>query len=101
VLFLAIAGLLTLATLPLTIVQLTVLFAIPRPARLDYLVYLWALVPSIWLRPDPAWFLRPATWRAWARDGLAAFRRPATIVTGVRGAFGLSPSSALPGDART
>jgi hypothetical protein len=101
VLFLAIAGLLTLATLPLTIVQLTVLFAIPRPARLDYLVYLWALVPSIWLRPDPVWFLRPATWRAWARDGLAALRRPATIVAGVRGAFGLSPSSAPPGDART
>ena len=100
VLFLAIAGLLTLATLPLTIVQLTVLFAIPRPARLDYLVYLWALVPSIWLRPDPAWFLRPATWRAWARYGLAVVRRPATIVARVRGAFGLSPSPAAPADTR-
>jgi hypothetical protein len=66
VIFLAIAGLLTLATLPLTLVQLSVLFALPRPARLDYLVYLWALVPSVWLRPDPAWFLRPATWRTWA-----------------------------------
>ncbi len=100
VLFLAIAGLLTLATLPLTVVQLSVLFAIPRPARLDYLVYLWALVPTIWLRQDPVWFLRPATWRAWARDGLALIRRPETVVERVRDAFGLSPSAAPPADRR-
>jgi hypothetical protein len=66
VLFLAIAGLLTLATLPLTLVQLSVVFALPRPARLDYLVFLWALVPTLWVRPDPAWFLRLSTWQAWA-----------------------------------
>lgn len=74
VVFLGIAALLTLATLPLTLVQLSVLFALPRPARLDYLVFLWALVPSVWLRPDPAWFMRPATWRAWASRLAAAGR---------------------------
>jgi Glycosyltransferase family 87 len=75
VIFLAIGGLLTLATLPLTLVQLSVLFGLPRPVRLDYLVFLWALVPSVWLQPDPAWLLRPATWRAWAARILATSRR--------------------------
>jgi len=75
VIFLAIGGLLTLATLPLTLVQLSVLFGLPRPVRLDYLVFLWALVPSVWLQPDPAWLLRPATWRAWTARILATGRR--------------------------
>ncbi len=74
VVFLAVAALLTLATFPLTLVQLSVLFALPRPARLDYLVFLWALVPSLWLKPDPGWFLRPATWRAWAARLVATSR---------------------------
>jgi hypothetical protein len=74
VLYLAIGGLLTLATLPLTLVQLSVLFALPRPLRLDYLVFLWALVPSVWLWSDPAWLLRPATWRAWAARLVATIR---------------------------
>jgi len=106
VVFLAIAGLLTLATLPLTLVQLSVLFALPRPARLDYLVYLWALVPAVWLRPDPAWLLRPATWRAWAarlvatgrtwRDGLrqgggaVPGRAGARLLAATRNFFGLA-----------
>jgi hypothetical protein len=85
VLFLAIAGLLTLATLPLTLVQLSVLFALPRPVRLDYLVFLWALVPSVWLRPDPAWFLRPATWQAGAARLVATGR---TWRDGERGGAG-------------
>jgi len=91
VLFLAIAGLLTLATLPLTLVQLSVLFALPRPARLDYLVYLWALVPFVWLRPDPAWFLRPATWRAWAAKLMATGR---TWRDGQHGNAGRTPGRA-------
>src|SRR5450759_777439 len=91
VLFLAIAGLLTLATLPLTLVQLSVLFALPRPARLDYLVYLWALVPFVWLRPDPAWFLRPATWRAWAAKLMATGR---TWRYGQHGDAGRAPGRA-------
>jgi hypothetical protein len=106
VVFLAIAALLTLATLPLTLVQLSVLFAIPRPARLDYLVFLWALVPSVWLRPDPAWCLRPATWRAWAAqlgaatramrvdpssfEGSASGRAAAWLRDAARGFFGLA-----------
>jgi len=106
VIFLAIGGLLTLATLPLTLVQLSVLFGLPRPLRLDYLVFLWALVPSVWLRPDPAWLLRPATWRAWAarlvatgrtwRDGLredgigAPGRAGAWLRAAARGFFGLA-----------
>jgi hypothetical protein len=91
VLFLAIAGLLTLATLPLTLVQLSVLFALPRPARLDYLVYLWALVPFVWLRPDPAWFLRSATWRAWAAKLMATGR---TWRDGQHGDAGRAPGRA-------
>ncbi len=106
IVFLAIGGLLTLATLPLTLVQLSVLFGLPRPVRLDYLVFLWALVPSVWLRPDPAWLLRPATWRRWAaqvvatgrrwRDGLRADRLGAPGRAGAwlreaaRGFFGLT-----------
>jgi hypothetical protein len=84
VVFLASAVLLTLATLPLTLVQLSVLFGIPRPLRLDYLVFLWALVPALWVRADPAWFLRPSTWRAWAAQLVATGRawraRPRTDV---------------------
>jgi len=106
VIYLAIGGLLTLATLPLTLVQLSVLFGLPRPVRLDYLVFLWALVPSVWLRPDPAWLLRPATWRALAArtvatgrswrddlrgDGLGAPRRAgAWLREAARGFFGLA-----------
>lgn len=106
IIFLAVGGLLTLATLPLTLVQLSVLFGLPRPVRLDYLVFLWALVPSAWLRPDPAWLLRPATWRAWAarlvatgrtwRDGLrgdaigAPGRAGAWLRAAARGFFGLA-----------
>ncbi|HZL15318.1 MAG TPA: glycosyltransferase 87 family protein, partial [Verrucomicrobiae bacterium] len=74
VVFLAIAVLLTLATLPLTLVQLSVLFGIPRPLRLDYLVFLWALVPALWVRADPAWFLRSSAWRAWAAQLVATGR---------------------------
>ena len=44
--FLAASALLSLATLPLTILQLQALFGFgARPLRLDYLVFLWALVP--------------------------------------------------------
>ncbi len=43
---------LSILTLPLTIIQLQVLFGFgARPVRLDYLVYLWALVPWLYRRP--------------------------------------------------
>lgn len=62
--FLAASVLLSIATLPLTIVQLETLFAEPRPIRLDYLAYLWVFVPWLWRRQDPFFWLRPAWWRS-------------------------------------
>lgn len=90
--FLAIAGVLTVLTLDATIVQLQVLFAFPRPPRLDYLVFLWCLVPVVWPDPDPLRFVRPATWIAWARGWLSDLRRPAALVARLRRVFGLSPA---------
>jgi Glycosyltransferase family 87 len=63
--FLAASAVLSLATLPLTILQLQALFGFgARPLRLDYLVFLWAIVPVLWRRPEPFSWLRPASWRA-------------------------------------
>jgi hypothetical protein len=90
--FLAIAGVLTVLTLDATIVQLQVLFAFPRPPRLDYLVFLWCLVPVLWPDPDPLRYARPATWAAWLRGWLADLRRPASLVARFRRAFGLTPA---------
>jgi Glycosyltransferase family 87 len=76
--WLAVSIALSLATLPLTIIQLQVLFGFgARPVRLDYLVYLWAVVPWLYRRPDPFDFLRPATWRRWAGALRAKVSRPA------------------------
>jgi hypothetical protein len=61
--FLALAGLLSLAMLPLTIVQLQVLFGFgSRPFRADYLVFVWSAVPWWWQLRDPFAFLRPSAW---------------------------------------
>jgi hypothetical protein len=92
VVFLAIAGVLTLLTLPATLVQLQVLFAFPRPARIDYLVLLWCLVPWLWRDPDPARYVRPATWIAWGRTLVVDLRRPAGLAARFRRAFGLTPA---------
>ena len=80
--WLAASVLLSLVTLPLTIVQLKTLFGFDRPAfRLDYLVLLWALVPWLWRQPEPFAWLYPATWRRFAgllagrAHGLAGLRR--------------------------
>jgi Glycosyltransferase family 87 len=71
--FLAASGLLSLATLPLTILQLQALFGFgARPLRLDYLVFLWAFVPYLWRKPEPFAFLHIAWWRA----KLGALRLP-------------------------
>jgi hypothetical protein len=68
-LFLGLSALFSLATLPLTIVQLQALFGFgARPVRLDYLIFLWALVPWWYRRADPWDVFRPATWRGWIRD---------------------------------
>ena len=86
--FLGASGLLSLATLPLTILQLQALFGFgARPLRLDYLVFLWALVPALWRLPEPFGWLRPSGWRA----GLAGLRaRPrASLGERVRDYLGL------------
>jgi hypothetical protein len=73
------AILLSIATLPLTIVQLQTLFGFgARPVRLDYLVLLWAAVPWVWRHPGPLWWLHPRSWPAIAgdvRDHLAEWGR--------------------------
>jgi hypothetical protein len=67
--FLGASALLSLATLPLTILQLQAVFGFgARPLRLDYLVFLWAVVPVLWRRPEPFGWLRPSSWRAWLRQ---------------------------------
>ena len=74
--WLAIAALLSLATLPLTLVQLQAIFGFgARPLRLDYLVLLWALVPWWWRNPDRLWFLRPSRWPGIAGSARALVRR--------------------------
>jgi len=62
--FLALSGLLSLAMLPLTIVQLQALFGFgERPFRADYLVFIWSVVPWWWRHADPFAFLRAESWR--------------------------------------
>jgi hypothetical protein len=61
--FLLISALLSLALLPLTILQLQALFGFgERPFRADYLVFIWAAVPWWWQLDDPFAFLRPRAW---------------------------------------
>jgi hypothetical protein len=88
--FLAVAGILTLLTLEATLVQLQVIFAFPRPARVDYLAFLWCLVPWLWRDPDPARYARPATWVAWGRGVVADLRDPRAFLARFRRAFGLA-----------
>jgi hypothetical protein len=67
--WLALSGLLSLAMLPLTIIQLQVLFGFShRPIRADYLVFVWSMVPWWWRLEHPFAFLHLWAWRsAWAR----------------------------------
>ena len=51
--------------LPLTIVQLQVLFGFgERPLRADYLVFIWSAVPWWWRLRHPFAFLSPSAWAA-------------------------------------
>ena len=77
-LWLALSIALSLALLPLTIIQFQALFGFgARPVRLDYLVYLWAFVPWLYRRRDPWDFLHLATWRRRFGELGARIRRPA------------------------
>lgn len=79
--WLLVAAILTVATLPATLVQLQVLFAFSRPVRIDYLVLAWAAIPWLWRHPDPLWFARPATW---SRTGRTARQGAETWATRMR-----------------
>lgn len=102
--WLAIAGLLSLVMLPLTIIQLQVLFGFgSRPVRADYLVFLWSIVPWWWQLERPFAFLSPAAWRK-ALDGLArqgrvwggAFRAaPSATALRARAEFGVAAARFL------
>jgi hypothetical protein len=61
------AALLTILTLPATLVQLQVLFGFPRPARVDYFVFAWAVVPWVYLHPEAFRWLMPSEWPGIAR----------------------------------
>jgi len=63
---------LTLLTLPQTIVQLQVLFAFQRPPRVDYFVFIWAIVPWAWRHPEAFRWLMPSTWPGAAQAATAA-----------------------------
>jgi hypothetical protein len=73
---LALSGLLSLVMLPLTILQLQVLFGFgSRPIRADFLVFIWAAVPWWWRLSQPFACFRPAWWRAaWWRQRMRAWR---------------------------
>jgi hypothetical protein len=102
--WLAIAGLLSLVMLPLTIIQLQALFGFGhRPIRADYLVYVWAAVPWWWRLEHPFAFLHLTAWRdglarAWARAGLwgRAFRTaPGTTAARARVRLGAAVGAFL------
>ncbi len=97
----AVAGVLALATWPTTLIQIETAVSFPRPFRLDYLLLLWAAVPWVWARPR---LLEPSEWRplaaevaAWARaqwTGIRTADRPVHAAAGwvvlqVRGLLGL------------
>ena len=111
--WLAMAGLLSLAMLPLTIIQLQALFGFGRrPIRADYLVYVWSAVPWWWRLEQPFAFLRPAAWRAvwgharartglWGRafrtsPGATAARARARLGAAVARFLGLQPVATAP-----
>jgi hypothetical protein len=77
-LFLAVSVLLSLATLPGTVAQLEALVSFGRrPIRLDYIVFLWALIPVIYRQAEPFGWLHRSWWGA-RLDTLRAERRSRT-----------------------
>jgi hypothetical protein len=78
--WLAASALLSLATLPLTIIQFQTLFSFDRPIlRLDYLALLWAAVPWLWRQPRPFAWLHASTWRSF----IVALRRRLSTIAAV------------------
>ena len=82
--WLGVSVLLSLVTLPSTIIQLQALFGFgARPIRLDYLVFLWAFVPWLYRQADPFRWLRPSSWQ------LGSLRSPRAVDRRVREFLGL------------
>jgi hypothetical protein len=75
IVWLVVAAVLTVFTLPATLVQLQVLFGFPRPPRVDYFVFVWAAVPWMWRNPGAFRFLMPQAWPGIARTGRATARQ--------------------------
>jgi hypothetical protein len=73
-LWLILALVLTALTLPQTLVQLQVLFSFQRPLRVDYLVFIWAIVPWAWHHPESFRWLIPSTWPGATRAGVESAR---------------------------
>ena len=70
--WLILALVLTALTLPQTLIQLQVLFSFQRPLRVDYLVFIWAIVPWAWRHPEAFRWLIPSTWPGAAQAGATA-----------------------------
>jgi hypothetical protein len=62
ILWLVVAIVLTALTLPGTLVQLQVLFGFQRPLRIDYFIFIWAIVPWAWRHPSAFRWLMPSQW---------------------------------------
>jgi hypothetical protein len=73
--WLALGLALTAVTLPQTLIQIQVLFSFQRPLRVDYLVFIWALVPWAYRHPDAFRWLTPSTWPGVIRAGMASARK--------------------------
>jgi hypothetical protein len=90
--WLSLGLLLTALTLPQTLVQLEVLFSFGRPLRVDYLVFIWGIVPWAWLHPEAFRWLMPSTWPGAAQTGTTTLnlwrdhwkRRPARTAETLR-----------------
>jgi hypothetical protein len=72
---LVLALILTALTLPQTLIQLQVLFSFQRPLRIDYLVFVWAIVPWAWRHPETFRWLMPSAWPGAAQAVIAAARQ--------------------------
>ena len=95
--WLGVAIVLSIATLPLTIVQAETLFGFgSRPIRLDYLVLLWAAVPWLWRHPDPLWWLHPREWPSLGERGARAWGQSREAPAEGPGRCGASPRSPRP-----
>ena len=97
VIFLGLSVVLSLATLPATVSQLEALVGFGRrPLRLDYIVFLWAVVPVLWRRSEPFGWMRRAWWRTRFDDWRAERRSRGRRVRNWLGLPHGSPSDRAP-----